>query len=179
MSQDQDLGCAELAGLYVGSSMSLTDISREHGISVSTARFRLHRVAMLRTRAQGMRIAADAGKYSNRAGVSVTFTEEWRRKLSMSALKRGEANAKGFSLKPNGYIEITRGPHKGRMQHVVVMEELIGRSLLPDECVHHIDENRANNSPENLQLMTRSEHASLHAKQQATYRKRKKNGQFE
>jgi len=38
----------------------------------------------------------------------------------------------------------------------------IGRWLTQEEIVHHIDENRANNSFDNLQIMSRSEHAKLH-----------------
>lgn len=49
------------------------------------------------------------------------------------------------------------------MEHVYVMTKLIGRQLLPHECVHHIDRNRKNNSPENLMLMTNSEHTKLHS----------------
>lgn len=48
-------------------------------------------------------------------------------------------------------------------QHHYVMCESIGRALHPDECVHHIDRNKTNNDLSNLQLMTISEHAKLHA----------------
>jgi len=48
-------------------------------------------------------------------------------------------------------------------EHVYVMAKLIGRKLHDDECVHHIDRNRKNNDPSNLMLMTKSEHALLHA----------------
>lgn len=47
-------------------------------------------------------------------------------------------------------------------EHVYVMVNHIGRKLLPTECVHHIDRNRANNSMSNLLLLTNIEHSQLH-----------------
>ena len=47
-----------------------------------------------------------------------------------------------------------------------LMEQKIGRKLTSDEAVHHINSNHEDNRIENLQLMTRSEHASLHGRQQ-------------
>lgn len=52
----------------------------------------------------------------------------------------------------NGYIA----------EHVLVMEKLLGRFLFDNEIVHHLDGNRSNNLPENLEVMTRGEHARLH-----------------
>lgn len=44
-------------------------------------------------------------------------------------------------------------------EHRLVMELKLGRYLLPTEVVHHIDGNRANNAPENLELFaTNGEH---------------------
>ena len=42
------------------------------------------------------------------------------------------------------------------------IEARIGRKLLKTEVVHHIDLDRQNNAPENLQVMTRTEHLALH-----------------
>lgn len=49
------------------------------------------------------------------------------------------------------------------LEHVFVMYKHIGRMLKPDECVHHIDRDKTNNSIENLMLLTISQHAQLHA----------------
>jgi hypothetical protein len=175
-----DISTADVVGLYVGQSMSLTDISKATGISVSTARNWLHKLAMLRTRTEAIKLASADGKLDSLKGRKrPPRSEQWSQRISDAARIRGEQTAKGFSIKPSGYIEITRGPHKGRGQHVVVMEEIIGRPLLPNECVHHKDENRSNNSPENLELMTRAEHARHHALENHVYRKRNENGQFE
>jgi hypothetical protein len=46
--------------------------------------------------------------------------------------------------------------------HRLVMEEKLGRALLPDEIVHHIDRNTHNNSPENLTVMTSDDHINFH-----------------
>ena len=54
-------------------------------------------------------------------------------------------------------------------QHTYVMVEHIGRNLESNECVHHIDRNRANNSLDNLMLMTKSEHHALHAREDKGY----------
>jgi hypothetical protein len=50
----------------------------------------------------------------------------------------------------------------GRHEHRVVMERYLGRPLTSTEIVHHIDENKHNNSLENLELTNRSDHASHH-----------------
>ena len=50
----------------------------------------------------------------------------------------------------------------GEFEHRRVARVKIGRELKPDEVVHHIDGNKRNNNPNNLQVMTRSEHMRHH-----------------
>ena len=50
-------------------------------------------------------------------------------------------------------------------EHQFLMEKEIGRKLLKNEVVHHIDANKLNNALENLCLMTRSEHIKLHLRE--------------
>lgn len=57
------------------------------------------------------------------------------------------------------------------MEHRLVMERHIGRFLVVDEVVHHIDGNSANNTIHNLQLMLKTEHDSLHSRRRWAARK--------
>ena len=78
----------------------------------------------------------------------------------------------GRLIDRDGYVRVWAPDHPWprsgyMMEHVRVMELKIGRRLTPKECVHHSDHNRQNNAPENLELLTRSEHSKLHRSKDA------------
>lgn len=50
------------------------------------------------------------------------------------------------------------------LEHRVIMERRLGRSLIKSEQVHHRDENKTNNDPDNIELTSQSKHMSLHRK---------------
>lgn len=50
----------------------------------------------------------------------------------------------------------------GRHEHRIIAEQKVGRALLPHEVAHHIDEDRRNNAPDNIDVMPRPEHSRLH-----------------
>ncbi len=89
----------------------------------------------------------------------VTSEEERRVRSRHSQPKLGK-------LQPQTYHKFL-----GRHAHRQIMEIKIGRALARNEVVHHIDGNKHNNHPDNLQLMTQSEHIKLHLKQQDMKRK--------
>jgi len=56
-----------------------------------------------------------------------------------------------------------RADSKGYVaEHRAVWETANGRSLQPGEQVHHINDIKDDNRPENLLALTRSEHMKLH-----------------
>lgn len=49
-------------------------------------------------------------------------------------------------------------------EHILVAEQKLGRQLTSNECVHHIDGNKKNNSPDNLMVFASiSDHTCFHA----------------
>lgn len=169
-----DLPLDEIRRLYVDERKSLKEVAPLVGASISTVRDRLIAMGCLRSMAEALTVAKPKLGSGLRGKRRPPRSTVW-----CEAIRRGKlaAPGKGVSLKPTGYIEFTRGPNKGRAVHRVVMEQAIGRSLQSHESVHHIDHNRANNDISNLQLMTRAEHARLHAFENLSKRKRK-NGRF-
>jgi hypothetical protein len=61
-----------------------------------------------------------------------------------------------------GYLKVLRPEHPRSdkngyvLEHIVVMEEKIGRHLLPGETVHHKNGVRHDNDPDNLELWSSS-----------------------
>jgi len=62
-----------------------------------------------------------------------------------------------------GYIRYT----DGKYIHRAVMEEKLGRKLLKDEFIHHINGDPSDNRIENLELTNNSNHRSTHIKNQS------------
>jgi hypothetical protein len=66
-----------------------------------------------------------------------------------------------------GYVMIWSSghPRAGKSQyvfeHILVMERLLGRYMLPEESVHHRNGVKDDNGPENLELWTRPQPAGI------------------
>ena len=67
----------------------------------------------------------------------------------------------------HGYIKLYRPENpmadkRGEIyEHRFIMSQIIGRPLEKWEHIHHKDNNRANNSPENLELVTPQQNQSM------------------
>lgn len=53
----------------------------------------------------------------------------------------------------------------------LVMEKKLGRFLRPGEVVHHINGDKTDDRPENLEVMTNSEHTRLHSSKNGKWAK--------
>jgi hypothetical protein len=60
-----------------------------------------------------------------------------------------------------GYISVKVAYRKFKLEHRLVMERRLGRALRPEETVHHMNGNKADNRDENLELWS-----SVHPKGQ-------------
>jgi len=161
---------------------SIPQVADSIGMPRSSFRYRLQKVGALRGRAEGVRLAARDGRLGGGfRGKAREFSPEHCANISDARQRWADRNSSGVSLKPSGYLEYTRGPHKGRHVHVVKMEERLGRALLEDECVHHIDSDKTNNADNNLALVTISGHGRLHRREDmltGNTRERREDGRF-
>lgn len=161
----------DLYRLYVIREMPMRDVAKELDVSTGTVYNYLHRYGIPSREGRkgflGKTHTDEVRKRISMTHKGKVISEETKAKMSASAKEGGIGHKK---KRGDGYIAIyfPDHPHSTKegyvMEHDLVMEALIGRHLLPDECVHHINESRDDNRKENLKLMTKKEHMSYHAK---------------
>jgi hypothetical protein len=92
-------------------------------------------------------------------------TSQWGKRREMSSSWKG-----GRTLGGGGYILIYspdyhNSTNKYVFEHILIMEQMLGRPLQPGEVVHHCDGDKTHNQPYNLRLFaTGGEHVKFHAK---------------
>lgn len=88
-----------------------------------------------------------------------TYGTEHRKAISDSLRKKGWRMHDGYQEIIVDTEHPRKKPYKGGnyvFEHILVMEKKLGRFLEEHEIVHHIDENRLNNHPDNLYLCSGS-----------------------
>ncbi len=93
-----------------------------------------------------------------------------KKRGKLKVTKKGENHAryKGKVIIKQGYFLVWAPSHKrarnGRvMQSALIAERCLGRELNSKELIHHIDENKLNDNPNNLYLFpSKREHVAFH-----------------
>ena len=109
-------------------------------------------------------------KYTVTERKSIAQKEAYRKKYPNGRFGNLHPGWKGGRRRlKDGYIYVYKPDHpyctKARyvMEHRLVMEEKIGRYLLPREIIHHENGNKQDNRPENLHLhSSRAKHVQYH-----------------
>lgn len=133
------------------------------GAKVTRQRFR--RTTPEQTRCRPC-IAKDTAKTRKRRDFSGPKNPQW---------KGGEMRSGGYT-----YLLVPSHPRASKKGYVkradLVLEEKLGRALLPNEIAHHEDEDKGNDSPANLTPKTRPEHQALHTARRKAAGKYANNG---
>lgn len=118
---------------------STVDVARAFGVTAETIRARLIEWGVPRHPAKNL-----PRPQPNKA-----------RKMSQNGFWRG-----GEIVDANGYLRRKINEHPDAnsngyvLVHRLVMEKKLGRALIDCEVVHHVDGNKRNNAPENLELFS-------------------------
>jgi len=129
---------------------------------------RKHYAFWYRRRPDGTKcLVPSCDKPSYSSGYCATHHHFWKAEGDPEASdKRRAINRK---LDPNGYVLVRHRGHPYAMsggwvlEHRLVMESSIGRTLTPLESVHHMNGRRDDNRPENLELWSRYQPAGQRA----------------
>lgn len=84
------------------------------------------------------------------------------RPCQYKGIRSREPKVGGKCIMNTGYVSVYMGKGKRQLEHRLVMEKILGRSLGRREEVHHINGNRTDNRPDNLKIVSPTEHQQMH-----------------
>lgn len=170
MNQEEMLKCLEE---YNSGQFRISEIATAHGVSTGKMYYALRDAGCSFSRKRRTQVTAEERQRRSLAQKGKIITEEQRRLISeRNACHFNGLNGYGHTKKHcKGYVLAYAPDHPHAhsdgyvMLHTIIVEQAIGRYLSNDEVVHHINHNREDNRIENLMLMTKREHISMHMKE--------------
>ena len=168
----------QLRDMYYGKGMRYKEIAKAIGCSAPAVCMRMKQSGIKAKRPwdyEPTEKQKASWKQNGERLAKLPVTEEARRKISKA--RKGTRKRQDYEFgghektRKDGYIKVYCPDHPAAtkdgyvMKHRLVMELEIGRYLTGDEAVHHVNHNRADNRLENLRLMTKHDHMSMHMKE--------------
>ena len=90
------------------------------------------------------------------------LSEEHKKNIENGVLKYWDKKGRKGTIVKSGYRAVW-GFARRKYEHRTIVEQQIGRDLLTEEHVHHKDGNKLNNSIDNLEIISKADHARNHA----------------
>ena len=154
-----------LQTLYIDDGHTIGDIAGTYNVSHTTILKLMRRYGIKARRPrESAKLSEEHGRIEPLMGRKMPedIAERYRENLKKANAIRW---ANGRQPHQNhGYIYVPISNGKSRPMHDIVAEKMIGRPLCKGECVHHINGVKDDNRPENLAVMTYSEHGKLHSR---------------
>lgn len=165
---------AEMITAY-NNGMTVAQVGKAYHISTGKAFYLLRDAGCIFRRSgnAGKKMSDDFRRKMSEIHKGKKLSDEAKKKISLAnSCNFNGLNGYGHTKKHNrGYVLAYAPLHPNAhsdgyvMLHTVTMERALGRYLTKDEVVHHINHDRQDNRLENLQLMTKKDHMTMHMKE--------------
>ena len=146
-------------------SMSINQIAEHIGCSRGLVRNRLVMFNIQRRKPGWAALKGRSMPETQRAKISMAKAEYWKERPDRDGFRRKVSDSRRrrtLSQLNSGYRTAYDPDQITDLEHRLVAETVIGRKLRDDEVIHHINHVKDDNRPENLKILSPSEHSRLH-----------------